>query len=127
MEVEGTADQASNMNAEEMLLDQPKWEAPRIAQLQKEMQPYLDLWMCAISFAVRLLPCYGFQLNLAGETEYAGQGALLMKELEGAVERASNRNAEEVLLKQPKSEAPRIAQLQELQLNLGLWVCPDCF
>jgi hypothetical protein len=66
-------------------------------------------------------------LSLEEWTEYAGQGVLLMKELEGAAERALNRNAEEVLLDQPKSEAPRIPHLQqELQPYLNLRVCPSC-
>jgi hypothetical protein len=66
--------------------------------------------------------------DITEQTEYAGQGALLMKELEGAAERASSINSEEVLLDQPKSEAPRIALLQkELQPYLDLWVCPKFF
>jgi hypothetical protein len=59
------------------------------------------------------------------QTEYAGQGAHLMAQLTGAAERAARINVEEHLLDQPKSESPRIAQLQkELQPYLDLWVCP---
>jgi hypothetical protein len=78
-------------------------------------------WACAqvVSFA---------QLSdIAEQTEYAGQGAQLMASLERAGERAAGINVEEALFDLPKSEWPRIAQLQkELQPYLDLWVRSDC-
>lgn len=46
-QLEAAVDQAAYINSEEHLFDQPKSEWPRIAQLQKELQPYLDLWVCS--------------------------------------------------------------------------------
>lgn len=43
--LEAAMDEAAYINSEEHLFDLPKSEWPRIAQLQKELQPYLDLWV----------------------------------------------------------------------------------
>lgn len=66
------------------------------------------------------------QLNDINEqTEYAGLGAQLMAGLETAHDRAAAINGEETLFELPKSEWPRIGQLQkELQPYLDLWVRP---
>lgn len=42
----------ARINSEESLLELPRSEYPRVAQLQKELQPYLDLWVRAWSCAV---------------------------------------------------------------------------
>ena len=62
------------------------------------------------------------------QVEYAGQGAALMASLEGMGSRAARINMEEHLFDLPKSEWPRVAQLQkELQPYLDLWVrCALC-
>lgn len=46
-QLEAAMDQAAYINSEEHLFDLPKSEWPTIAQLQKELQPYLDLWVCS--------------------------------------------------------------------------------
>lgn len=43
--LEAADDRAAAVNAEEALFDMPRSEWPRAAQLQKELQPYLDLWV----------------------------------------------------------------------------------
>jgi hypothetical protein len=44
-QLEAAMEQAAYINSEEHLFDLHKSEWPRIAQLQKELQPYLDLWV----------------------------------------------------------------------------------
>lgn len=59
-------------------------------------------------------------LNL--QVEYAALGSQLMKQLEEATETAAYINNEENLFELPRSEWPRISQLQkELQPYLDLW------
>jgi hypothetical protein len=93
-------------------------------QLQRKLKADSAALTADLDGFSRQVAAFAQLSDMAEQTEHAGQGAALMAALEGAAERAAAINGEEALFNVPKSEWPRVAQLQkELQPYLDLWVC----
>lgn len=52
-QLEAASETAAYINNEETLFELPQSEWPRISQLQKELQPYLDLWAIVSEFNMK--------------------------------------------------------------------------